>query len=207
MLVAVEHLLIKVRQPRSRADELIALRRRVRAAIREVAGADERELADEIRARKRAIASELEAVSSCGSCAAGSPWPRGGYDGGACCAGVTAELFDDDEVAALVQTGTRPRDLSPPAGADPHAGCAFRGPRGCSLDVIHRPSRCVHYVCDTLRAELHRRGRLDAVEAHLVELARAKQRFVAAHQARVDRTIRTEIVDALTASARLQRVE
>lgn len=197
MLVAVEHLLIKVRQPRSRADEVIALRRRVRTARGDDAGADERALAHEIRARKLAIAGELDAVSSCGRCATGSPWPRGGYDGGACCAGVTAELFDDDEVAALVLTGTRPRDLSPPDGADPHAGCAFRGSRGCSLEVTDRPSRCVHYVCDTLRSELHTRGRLDAVEANLVELATAKQRFVAAHQARVDRTIRARIVDAL----------
>lgn len=200
MLISVEHLLIKLRQPRSRADELVALRRRMRDEIGEDADAAERTLAAELRARKLALAAALHAVSSCATCATGSPWPRGGYDGGACCAGVTSELFDDDELAALVQAGTRPRHLSPPAGADAHAGCAFRGPRGCTLDVAHRPSRCVHYVCDTLRAELHTRGQLATVETQLVELARAKQRFAAAHQARVDRTIRTQIVDAIARS-------
>jgi hypothetical protein len=201
VLIAIEHLLIKLHQPRSRADELVALRRRVRDARGEDADADERALARELKARKAAIAEQLAAVASCGSCATGAPWPRGAHDGGACCAGVTGELFDDDEVAALVQAGTRPRDLSPPDGADAHAGCAFRGPRGCTLAVTHRPSRCVHYVCDTLRAELHARGQLAAVEASLVDLARTKQRFAAAHRARVDRTVRGQIVDALAAAA------
>jgi hypothetical protein len=30
---------------------------------------------------------------------------------------------------------------------------------------MHRPGRCVHYLCDTHRCELFKRGQLDAVEA------------------------------------------
>jgi len=155
-----------------------------------------------VGARKLAVAAELHAVSSCRSCAAGEPWPRGGYDGGDCCAGVTADLFDDRELAALAHAGTRPRDFTPPAGADAHAGCAFRGPRGCTLDVMHRPGRCVHYLCDTLRRELHARGQLDAVEAKLAELNRTMQRFVAVHQARLDRDVLAPIIEAIAAASR-----
>jgi hypothetical protein len=43
-------------------------------------------------------------------------------------------------------------DLEPPHGD--HAGCAFRGERGCSLPPEHRPSVCVRYVCLELREEL-----------------------------------------------------
>jgi hypothetical protein len=202
VLIAVERLLIKVRQPRSRADELIALRRRLRDERARDVDDDERALAAEARARKLAVAAELHAISSCRTCATGEPWPRGGYDGGDCCAGVTAELFDDNELAALAHAGTRPRDLVAPPGADAHAGCAFRGPRGCTLDVMHRPGRCVHYVCDKLRRELHARGRLDAVEAKLADLNRAMQQFVAVHQAGVDRDVLAPIIDAISAARR-----
>jgi hypothetical protein len=198
VLIAVQHLLIKVRQPRSRADELVALRRRLHAERRVHVGDDERALAHDVLARKRAVAAELHAISSCGTCATGQPWPRGGYDGGDCCAGVTADLFDDNELAALAHAGTRPRDLVAPRGDDAHAGCAFRGPRGCTLEVAHRPGRCVHYLCDTLRRELHARGQLDAVEANLADLNRTMQRFVAVHQqARIDRDILAPIIDAV----------
>ncbi|MBS1124077.1 MAG: uncharacterized protein H6Q90_6305, partial [Deltaproteobacteria bacterium] len=117
------------------------------------------------------------------------------------CAGVTADLFDGNELAALAHAGTRPRDLTAPARADAHAGCAFRGPRGCTLDVMHRPGRCVHYLCDTLRRELHARGQLDPVETKLAELNHAMQRFVAVHQARLDRDILAPIIDAIEAAA------
>jgi hypothetical protein len=201
--IAVERLLIKVRQPRSRADELIALRARLRA---ELAAAtiedDERALAHTVRERKLAVAAELDDVASCRTCAAGAPWPRGGYDGGDCCAGVTADLFDDRELAALAHAGTRTHHLVPPPGGDAHAGCAFRGPRGCTLDVEHRPARCVHYLCDTLRRELHARGLLDLVEARLADLDRDMQRFTAAHQARLDRDVLAPLLDALALAVR-----
>ncbi len=197
MLVAVERLLIKVRQPASRADELIALRRRVRAELATAADDEERALADVVRARKLEVAAELHGVASCGSCASGQPWPVGHHAGGACCAGVTAELFDDAELAALVHAGTRARDLTPPVRAHAHAGCAFRGAHGCTLDVVHRPARCVHYTCNTLRRELHARGQLDAVEARLDALNLAMQRFTAAHRARADREVVAPILEAI----------
>ena len=205
MLIAVERLLIKVRQPKSRANELIELRRRLRDELaRDIAG-EERALARDVRARKLAIAAELHSISSCRTCATGQPWPTGGYDGGACCSGVTANLFDDNELAALAHAGTRPRDLVPPGGSAAHAGCAFRGPRGCTLDVMHRPGRCVHYLCDMLRRELFQRGQLDAVEAKLAELTRVMQQFVAVHQAGLDRDILAPIIEAIAAGVRHRR--
>ena len=201
MLIAVERLLIKLRQPASRADELVALRGRLRAERRAAAGDDERALARDVRARKLAVSARLTDVTSCRSCATGAPWPRGHYDGGDCCSGVTAELFDDSELAALAHAGTRPRDLTPPAGDD-HAGCAFRGAHGCSLALAHRPARCVHYVCDTLRRELYDRGRLDAVEADLAALNAAMQRFTAAREARLQRELSATLVAALVQSRR-----
>ena len=197
MLIAVERLLIKIRQPRSRADELIALRRRLRDERTRTIDDDERALAREVLARKLAVSAELQAVSSCASCATGAPWPRGAYDGGDCCAGVTADLFDENELAALVHAGTRAGDLVPPPGADEHAGCAFRGPRGCTLAVEHRPGRCVHYLCDTLRRELHARGQLDVVEDRLADLDRTMQQFTAVHQAGLDRDILAQLIDAI----------
>jgi hypothetical protein len=202
VLIAVERLLIKVRQPRSRADELIALRRRLRHERARPVAEDQRALAHDVRDRKLAVAAELHSIASCRTCATGAPWPRGGYDGGDCCAGVTADLFDDNELSALAHAGTRPRDLTPPAGADTHAGCAFRGPRGCTLEVEHRPGRCVHYLCDTLRRELHARGRLDAIELKLADLNRTMQRFVAVHQAGLDLDILAPIIDAIASAAR-----
>ena len=197
MLIAVERLLIKIRQPRSRAAELIALRRRLRTERARDVDDEERALARDVLARKLAVSAELTAVSSCRSCATGAPWPRGAHDGGDCCAGVTADLFDDNELAALAHAGTRPNDLVPPAGTDAHAGCAFRGPTGCSLEVTHRPGRCVHYLCETLRGELHARGQLDAMEAKLGELNRTMQQFVAVHQARADLDVVMPILDAI----------
>jgi hypothetical protein len=197
VLIAVERLLIKLRQPASRADELIELRRRLRHERAAVVDEEERALASAVQASKLSVAEELRAVASCGTCATGHPLPRGRYDGGACCSGVTADLFDDNEVGVLAVAGTRPRDLVPPDGD--HAGCAFRGPRGCSLEVKHRPGRCVHYLCDMLRRELHARGQLDAIEAKRGEFDRTMQRFVAVHQARLDREVVAPLIEAIAA--------
>lgn len=202
MFVAVERLLIKTRQPRSRAGELIALRARLRAERGAHVDDDERALAVEVGEHKRAVSAALQAVTSCRSCATGAPWPRGAHDGGDCCAGVTEDLFDDRELAALAHAGTRPRDLVAPRGADVHAGCAFRGPRGCTLDVAHRPGRCVHYVCDILRRELHAKGQLDEIEVKLAALNEAVQRFTAVHAARRDREVLAPIVDAILSARR-----
>ncbi|MCB9521411.1 MAG: hypothetical protein H6708_31550 [Kofleriaceae bacterium] len=203
MLIAVERLLIRLRQPSARADELIALRRRLRDERAATIDADERALAREVHDRKLAVVAELRAVTSCGSCAAGQPWPVGHHAGGACCAGDTASLFDDRELAALAHAGTGPGDLVAPREAP--AGCAFRAATGCTLAVRHRPARCVHYVCTTLRRELHRRGQLDAVEARLAALDGAMQRFAAARAARLDRETVAPLVEALTAASAARR--
>ncbi len=198
MLIAVERLLIKLREPASRAAELIELRRRLRAERAAVISDEERALAAEVHTRKLAVVDQLHDVTSCGSCAQGAPWPNGQWSGGDCCCGVTNEVFDDHEVAALAHAGTRPRDLTPPR--DVHAGCSFRGAQGCSLEVAHRPARCVHYVCDTLRRELFDRGRLDAIEASLAELNGAMKRLTATRVARLDRETLAPIVDAIEAA-------
>jgi hypothetical protein len=200
VFVAVERLLIKLRSPAPRADELIALRERMRAELASVAGDDERALAEQLRASKLAVAAELAAVSSCGSCASGYPHPMGCHAGGACCAGITAHIFDDDELAALVLAGTRAHDLEPPPRSDEHAGCAFRASDGCTLAVEHRPARCVHYMCDALRRELHARGGLDALVPELDALDRTMRRFAAVHRERADRDVLASIADAVARS-------
>lgn len=202
VFVAVERLLLKVRQPASRADELIALRARLRAELASAVTDEERALAAVVQTSKLAVAAELHEVASCRSCATGQPWPVGHYAGGACCSGVTAELFDDAELAALAHSGTRPDALSPPPRADRHAGCAFRGATGCTLEVAHRPARCVHYLCTTLRRELHARGQLDVIEAKLAALDTAMQRFTAVHRARRDRDVLAPLVEALIQASR-----
>lgn len=201
----IERLVMRLRQPASRAAELAELRQRLRIERASAVDDDERALAAEVARAKLAVAAAIGSVASCGSCAARQPWPVGGFAGGACCAGVTADLFDDHELAALARTGTRPRDLRPPAGRDSHAGCAFRGAHACALALEHRPARCVRYVCDTLRAELHRRGRLDEVEVQLAELDRAMRAFTAAHRARQDREVLAPVIEAIRAASRRGR--
>jgi hypothetical protein len=200
VLIAVERLLIKLRQPRSRADELIELRRRVRAERAAVVDPEERALAEAILTQKQRVSAALHAVTSCGSCAKGQPWPTGHHAGGACCSGTTAVLFDEHELAALVHAGTRVADLTPPR--EDQAGCAFRGAHGCTLEAPHRPARCVHYVCDVLRRELHDRGELSAIEAQLAELDRLMQQFGAVHQARLDRETLAPLIDALYSASK-----
>src|SRR5437763_787011 len=74
VLIAVQHLLIKVRQPRSRADELIAVRRRLRHELAQQPRDEERALARDVLARKLDVAAELHSISSCHTCATGEPW-------------------------------------------------------------------------------------------------------------------------------------
>lgn len=205
MFVAASRLLAKVRQPPSRKAELAALGARLREALAGTPDAEERDLAREVHARKLAVATELHAVTSCASCAKHQPAPVGTYPGGACCSGVTADLFDDSELAMLAATGTRVRDLVPPPHTDAHAGCAFRGSDGCSVDVAHRPARCVLYLCPTLRRELHAHGQLDALEGKLGDLESTMRRFIAAHEARRDRDTVVPIIEAIEAAVARRR--
>jgi hypothetical protein len=205
VFVPLERLVMRLRQPASRAAELATLRQRLRTERASAIAGEERTQAAEVARAKLAVAATIGSVASCASCAAHQPWPVGGFAGGACCAGVTAQIFDDRELAALAAAGTRPGDLRPPAGHDAHAGCAFRGAESCSLALEHRPARCVHYVCDTLRTELHRRGRLDDVEARLAELDRAMQAFTAVYRARQDREVLAPLIEAIGVAARRGR--
>jgi len=197
VLIGLERLLIRIRHPASRATELTALRGRLRDELGRDADEDERARPLRVLALKRAVSDALRGVSSCRSCATRLPPPQGSYAGGACCGGVTAELFDDRELSALALAGTRPSDLRPPAGNDLHAGCAFRGPRGCTLDVAHRPARCVLYVCSTLMRELHDAGQLDEVDRMLAELRHEMTELIAEHSARIDREVLAPLLAAL----------
>jgi hypothetical protein len=110
--------------------------------------------------------------------------PSPGWAGGQCCSAKTPELFGEHELAALRLAGTMPAQLKPPRGG--HAGCAFRGPRGCSLAVAHRPCVCVGYACRELLVELRRRGDASAIARLQDEMQMTFQRFAAERTARLE---------------------
>ena len=166
-----------------RAGDVRELRGKFRAAM---AKDGEQAEADEVLARKLALAAAYGEVSSCATCAKGKPGERGAYAGGDCCSGGALVVFSDEEVAALAQTGTRPSDLEPAHGPARDPGCAFRGPTGCTLEVAHRPAVCVRYACQILQRELHRSGRHD-IEQLARELGAALDRFTAARAEREQR--------------------
>jgi hypothetical protein len=203
LLVPVERLTTRLRRRATRRGQVRDVRDRLAHAAPESAPADERAQARRLLDLKLAMAAAAGAVSSCARCADGQPWPRGAYVGGDCCSGVTAHLFSDAEVAALAQTGTRPRDLRAPGDAP--AGCAFRGATGCSLAVADRPSVCVRYACAGLQRELHRLGRLDDVERLARELGEALAAFTATNAARRDREWADAEVAAIAASLGVAR--
>jgi hypothetical protein len=150
MLIAARHLVDRMRHPRTRADEVRDVRRRLVASD---ATDEEVELARELARLRVAMIEAIGSVSSCSGCARGRSLPHGRWDGGHCCGGRTEDIFTDDELAALRLAGTTPARLTLPPPSD-HAGCAFRGPEGCSLAVVDRPSLCVRFLCRELEAEL-----------------------------------------------------
>lgn len=155
MLISPRMLLDRMRHPRSRADELAALRARFRAQPGRAEATDrEIELCDELRALRSAASDALGglATSACRGCARGHPGPPGRWPGGHCCGGRTLEIWSADEVRTLKVAGGRASSLEPPRSE--HAGCAFRGPEGCSLPPEDRPTICVRYVCTDLRREI-----------------------------------------------------
>jgi hypothetical protein len=176
VLIAARHLVDRLRHPRSRADDVAALRRRFASAEGPGdASPGELEAALELRRLRVALVAELRGATSCAGCARGHPLPHGRWDGGHCCGGSTAGVFTDEEVAALRLSGTTPARLVPPRSD--HAGCSFRGPTGCSLDPADRPSICVRYLCRGLEAELRARGELPRVRALASALGAAFGRF------------------------------
>jgi hypothetical protein len=150
VLLPIERLF---RKRSSRDDELATLRARFSAqpSAREagaLAVASAARLAELRALMSRAFAN----VDACGSCGKKRPEPHGHWAGGACCGSRTLDLFSKSEVASLKLAGIRARDLEPPHGD--HAGCAFRGERGCVLSSEQRPNICVRYICLELRNEL-----------------------------------------------------
>jgi hypothetical protein len=135
-----------------------------------------RALAVDLARQRVALSVAMGDVRACSGCARGRPLPEGRWSGGQCCSAPTTDVFTDDEVRALALAGTTPARLIAPSGD--HAGCAFRGEHGCSLDVVDRPTLCVRYICRELERELTRRGDVRAVKALASELGKVFARFV-----------------------------
>jgi len=176
MLIAARHLVDRLRHPRSRADEVLAVRQRLVAQPSPaLASGEELALARELRRLREELTEAVGVVSACSVCARGRSLPHGRWSGGHCCGGRTEEIFTDDELGALRLSGTTPARLTPPRSD--HAGCAFRGPEGCSLAVADRPNLCVRYVCRTLASELAEGAAFDRVKGLARDLEKAFARF------------------------------
>jgi hypothetical protein len=173
--------------------EVDAVRARVAEAAREGGSDEARALARELRALKPQVLAAFEGVHACGGCAKGHSRPHGRWDGGFCCGGRTEGVFDEHEVAALALAGTHPRDLRGPGGD--HAGCAFRGPEGCSLDARARPSLCVRFVCRELEGELRESGDWERVRALTRRLETTFAAFVKAREGELQRDEHADDVD------------
>ncbi len=140
--------------PRTRSDEVSDVRRRLAAQPEpSVTSAAEVRLALRLRVLREEISAQVGEVKACAQCVRprSANWP-----GGHCCSGDTRSLFTNTELAALRLSGTTSAQLKPPRAE--HSGCAFRGPRGCSLETAHRPSLCVRYMCRELESEVAKRS-------------------------------------------------
>lgn len=183
MLISAHHLVDRLRHPRSRADEVLAVRRRLVAQpAPSHASDDEIALARELRRLRGELTEALAGVGACAGCARGRSLPHGRWSGGHCCGGRTDGIFTDDELGALRLSGTTPARLAPPRSD--HAGCAFRGPEGCSLDVADRPNLCVRFICRELEAELVERGEMHHAKRLARELGTTFAQFSLARAAR-----------------------
>jgi hypothetical protein len=177
MLLPVATLLRRFRGEPGRAKDVADLHARFKAAARAPATDEARALAMELRALRPKVLEAFAGARACGGCARGRPLPHGKWNGGFCCGGATAGVFDDDEVAALALAGTRPRHLKAPAGGSEQAGCAFRGPQGCSLSAEDRPNLCVRFACRELEAELKASGDWERVRGLTKQLEQGFARF------------------------------
>lgn len=178
MLISPRMLVDRLRHPRSRADELARLRARFDAQPGPSDASDEqRALAERMRALRAELSAALGDVDACRGCAKGHPLPSGRWDGGHCCGGRTLDIWSPTEAFALKLGGTSATKLVPPRSD--HAGCAFRGPVGCSLQPQDRPSICLKYVCMDLRVELRAREDWPEIARLAKELQQAMERFEA----------------------------
>jgi len=186
MWIPLQHLLDRLSQPKTRADEVRRLRLRLREepASSEVSAEESAASAELLRLR-RDLKEAIGQVVSCRTCAIGHPPPHGHFAGGHCCGLVTEDAWNDDEIAALRQTGTRPAHLQLPVGD--HAGCAFRGPTGCSLSVEHQPNLCVRYLCPDLFREVYARGDGPRIVALCQEMEDVYLRFISLRAERLSK--------------------
>jgi len=176
VLLAARHLVDRTRHSRARADALLQLRKRLGALPDASAVTPELvELAKRLGDLREQLTRALGEVRSCSGCAAGHPEPFGHWPGGHCCGGDTANVFTDVELAALKLSGTTAGKLRAPRSD--LAGCAFRGPTGCSLEARDRPTLCVRFLCRELEQELRRRGDLAQLRALHTELTDAFEQF------------------------------
>ena len=192
MLSAARYLWDRLSGPRTRADELLRLRRRLAEAADPNASATERRLARQLCQLRQSLGTQIGEVQACRGCVRphSERWP-----GGHCCSGHTEDLFTDHELATLRLSGTSPHQLRPPRSE--HAGCAFRGPTGCSLDTAHRPNLCVSYTCRELRSELDQRGDGAAIARLQQRIQVTFARFVATMQERLEAERFEELEDSL----------
>lgn len=162
--------------PRDLDDECVAIARRLR----------------ELRVQMIRL---IGSVQACGDCARGCKFPHGAWPGGYCCGGVTEHLFTQDELACLRASGTMPRNFRAPRSA--HAGCAFRGARGCSLHPAHRPNLCVRYACKSLWDEYETRGIAGQVRAISTSIHVSFTQFTALRQTQRSHAIAADMYEAL----------
>ena len=167
--------LLGIVSPPSRRFELRDLRARLREVRRWRWDAD---AAARLKVAREVFVEAQGTLTACATCARGHELPHGRWDGGFCCGGRTSELFTDEELAGLVACGVGASALVPPRSSD-HAGCVFRGPLGCSLAPLARPSICLWYLCRDVGRELAATGRGHSVGALAASLQEAFEAFVA----------------------------
>ena len=193
MFVSVRHFFDRLRGPRTWADDLYDVRRRLaEQADPDVASQAEVQLALELRLLRERLVALFGTVQACARCVQprSASWP-----GGHCCSGHTQALFTDDELAALRLAGTTTAQLKAPHAS--RAGCVFRGPQGCSLTAAHRPCLCVRYTCRDLQSELDRRGDGPTCALLQEELRVRFERFVELRNERLDASLFAELQASL----------
>ena len=184
VFILLRYLLDRLSGARARADELYIVRRRLEAKEGpDVVGDAETQLALRLRQLREELMARVGPVESCARCVQprSATWP-----GGFCCSGHTEALFSDHELAALRLAGTTAAALTPPRANQ--AGCVFRGPKGCSLKVAHRPCLCVRFVCSELWSELDKRGNCAAIVRLQDELRLRFDCFVQQRDKRIEST-------------------
>ncbi|MCA9604463.1 MAG: hypothetical protein KC619_02640 [Myxococcales bacterium] len=184
MLVLVQHLIRNGKWDRHRLTELGKVLARFEAQPgRFLADPRWRAEAERIARLKREVSEAIGEVRACAHCAKGCGGTSGVFEGGRCCGTNTQEVFAPPEVRVIKLAGVAP-PTEPAADGDPHAGCIFRGSRGCSLAPEARPAKCLVYVCHELRHELE--GRDDDARGERFERIQALRRELDEAQARLE---------------------